>query len=303
MCYSKEVSLVAGAVISGLSYWYYLKFYLRQKAGKSINAVKGLWEMSFAKTIKPSIDGFSLWFILGFAAIGGHQIGEFLSIATGSQLIYKLGLISSIACTYFMMVAFEKLAGRRLGSRLIALVIFFVSIAIFRTEMVFANTHFWVRGLDHTVWSVFWLANWMYLCLSIILLSLKATVKSNKRLYVIYGLGGINISFFLSWIYAIVAHRYGTTCTIVSCSYHFLNDFVYEFDFPSLWCTFTVLQSPFIYLVLKKMRAGYKKETFNNWQPTIKTQLGLIIATAFVMAAWYLLTPMLLGVSWKMMTK
>jgi hypothetical protein len=303
MCYSKEVSLAAGTVISVLSYWYYLKFYLAHNTKKSFNVLKSFWQILTARTIEPSINGFSLWFILGFAAIGGHQLGEFASIATGSQFVYKLGLISSIACTYFMLVAFEKLSGKLLGSKLIAFIILMVSIDIFRTEMIFENTHFWVRGTDHKYWAIFWLANWLYLCLAISWLGYKATSQIHRRIYWLYGLCAINVSFMLSWAYAILAHRYGSACTIITCSYHFLSDFIYEYDFPSLWCTFTVIQAPFIYLALRKVRSTYTKEDFGGWKPTWRTQLGLVAATILLMYIWYTITPLLLGVSWKMMTK
>jgi hypothetical protein len=303
MCYSKEVSLVAGTAITAFSYRYYVQFYLQKKTQTFSQRMQDIFHTLRQDTRGQNVRNFSLWFILGFAAIGGHQFGEFASIATGSEFIYKLGLVSSILCTYFILVAFEQLAGKRLGSKIIAVVIFLVTIDIFRTEMKFENTHFWVRGLNHKYWAMFWLANWVYLCSAIILLGYKAKSQLNKRIYWLYGLGGINISFIISWLYAILAHRYGNICTISNCSYHFLQDFIYKYDFPSLWCTFTVIQAPFIYMTLRKIKTSYAGESFHNWQPTLVTKLSLIGITIIVMALWYTITPMVLGVSWKVMTK
>lgn len=303
MCYSKEVSLVAGTAIILFSYRYFLTFYIQQQKQKSIRWFSQLQSSFFSTKHVDRVKEFSLWFILGFAAIGGHQFGEFASIATGNQFIYKIGLVSSILCTYFIMVAFEKLSGKTLGSKLIAFIIFIVSIDIFRTDMVFENTHFWVRGFNHKFWAFFWLANWIYLCSTIVLLGYKTKNKTNRTLYWVYALGGINISFIISWIYAIVAHRYGSSCTIINCSYHFLQDFIYSFDFPSLWCTFTFIQAPFIYIVLKKIKNSYKDDNFSTWEPNWMTQLNLIGVTIVFISIWYVFTPMLLGVSWKMMSK
>jgi len=314
MCYSKEVSLAAGSTILLTSYWFYVRFYLQQKIlPGSKKIVQGLSSLAGSFTSTKSkgrfissspLKRFTFWFIMGYAAIGGHQIGEFLSIATGSELIYKLGLVSSIACTYLMLRAFESLSERRFGSWLALTVIGLVSIDIFRTPMVFENTHFWVRGLNHQVWAVAWLALWLYLLLVIGLLGFKSTDKANRRAYWFYGLGGINISFALSWLYAIVAHRFGSTCSLTTCSYHFLQDFNYRFDFPSLWCTFTVIQAPFIFLILRYVHQKYKLgDSFGGWYPSLVQKSLLVITTLILMFGWYHLTPLALGVSWKMLTK
>lgn len=291
MCYSKEVSLAAGTVIISLSYWWYFKFYVQQ----------GISQLKIK--IPTNIRNFNLWFLLGFASIGGHQIAEFISIAWQSEFIYKAGLISSILCTYFMVVAFEKLSGKKFASWLLALSIFILGIDVFSTDMVFQNQHFWVRGFSHQRWAILWLMQWLYLWGVIGILGFKAVHKDNKRFYLFTALLGINISFILSWIYAIVAHRYGTICSLSNCSYHFLQEFMYNFDFPSLWCTLTVLQAPFIYWVLHQATKTYKKENFNDWNPTWLTIVGLICVSVLGMVIWYISTPLALGVSWKMLTK
>src|SRR5690606_35516878 len=101
-------------------------------------------------------------YIIGFAAIGGHQLGEFLSIASGNEFVYKIGLVSSILCTYAMLRAFESLSVQRFGSTIVLAIIGLLSLDIFMTPMVFENAHFWVRGFSHKWWAVIWLLLWMY---------------------------------------------------------------------------------------------------------------------------------------------
>jgi|GEM_PF-3355593 len=301
MCFSKEVSFVVGTTISACSYWYYLKFYVQAKKNPAKNKIKDFIQTLRHTNPEERLSEFSLFLILSFAAIGGHQFGQCFSILTGSQIIYKIGLISSILCTYFMIKAIERLSGKKLGSGLIVLTILFVILDATRTNMVFKDYHFWISGFNNTSWSLLWLLNWIYLCSAIVLLGYKAKKAINKKFYLLFALVGINISFIASWIYAIVAHHYGQVCNITNCTHLFLKDFNYRFDFPSLWCTFTIMQAPFIYLILIKARTSYSTETFGGWQPTWRTKLGLVAMTLVIVSIWYYVTPILLGVSWKMM--
>ena len=89
MCYSKEVSLITGLIILASCAYLYYKYVHKQ-----------------SKThLKPFFQNV----LFGFLCIGFHQFSKFVAISTGSELIYKIGLIVSISAMYFFMQSLQKL--------------------------------------------------------------------------------------------------------------------------------------------------------------------------------------------------
>ena len=146
MCYSKEVSLVVGSVIAsgcGYSWW---KYVYKSTKGRLKKAFTNKRLISFFKYV-----------IIGLLCIGGHQLMEFLAIETGSQLIYKLGLIVSISSMYFLIRSLEVLSKLFLGSKVVALIIIFLS----RFEKVFL-----VFPIYHLITYIFFVSLGIYLIIS-----------------------------------------------------------------------------------------------------------------------------------------
>jgi len=103
MCYSKEVQLLTSLLIFISCLVYYLYFRNKHKRDQ--------WFQKFLDTI-----------LLVFVLIGLHQFSEFLSLLTGSEIIYKIGLVSSISAMYFVLQSFEILTNRNIHKN-IALVV------------------------------------------------------------------------------------------------------------------------------------------------------------------------------------
>ena len=99
MCYSKEVQLVTGSTIIGLSIFYYILYSIKYQA------IQKKWLIPFLKNI-----------IIAFILIGSHQLFEFLSLVTDSQIVYKIGLMLSISSMYFFIRSLEVVLNRNLRS-------------------------------------------------------------------------------------------------------------------------------------------------------------------------------------------
>ena len=97
MCYSKEVSLIAALIIFAVCAYSYYKYVYKPEHSKKVS--------SNIKHLRPFYQNV----IFGFLCIGGHQLSEFISIATGNELIYKIGLVISISAMYFFMKSLQEL--------------------------------------------------------------------------------------------------------------------------------------------------------------------------------------------------
>ena len=290
MCYSKEVSLVSGLSMSAASFFFWLKFV----------SLKIVNDNAFRERAT-SLRDFFINAILAYACIGGHQIVEFFAILTGDQLIYKLGLISSITSVFFGARALEKLTKTKIGSTFILAIIGMVSLDILFTKFDFSNYHFWVRGENHTIWSTAWFSLWTYAMFSGLYLSNLYSTAINKKLLRFAFLGVMNVSFLLSLGYAI----FGTmTVNVLTCSQNIFQGFVFGKDFPSIWCTFSVMQAPFLYVGFLAIAKHFIltdsiKEKYNPQ----KRMIAIALLTITFMVLLKLLVPIVFGVSMKMITK
>ncbi len=249
------------------------------------------------KTLRP----FIVYTILAYASIGGHQVGEYFAILSGDQFIYKLGLISSILSIFFGARAIEKLTQVRIGSWFILAVIIAVSADIFLTTFSFENRHFWVRGDNHTVWSTAWFTLWTYVMLSGIYISRYYNTVINKKLLRWAFLGVMNVSFVLSVAYAVLG---AWSTSFVTCTEELFTGFVFGKDFPSIWCTFSVAQAPFLYLGLR----AFARKADTDDLPSLphafwKRALVIALITILLIVVLKLVVPIIFGVSWKMITK
>ncbi|MBT4121127.1 MAG: hypothetical protein HOA57_03410 [Candidatus Magasanikbacteria bacterium] len=205
MCYSKEVSLVVGSVIaSGCSYswWKYVWGSTKTKIKKAL-ADKRL--ISFFRYI-----------IIGYACIAGHQLMEFFAIYTGSNIVYKIGLITSISAMYFFMKGLEILTKINFGSKIFVVIIALVGLGMFLNDMTFENYHFWVRGHSHIIWASAWMILFIYWNVCVFYVRKISPVHENKRLLLWATFAILNISFLLSLGYAFLSafiNKAGIVCS------------------------------------------------------------------------------------------
>ena len=176
MCYSKEVSLIAGGTIFSFSTINFIKY-------KLYECFKGFTKSDRQRQM-------ILWLTLGYLSIGVHQILEFFAIHLESHIIYKFGLISSISAMYFNMRATESLLFKNYGSRIYLLLIVLCSVHIFSRDMSFQNHHFYIRGESHFYWG----AVWMLLFLYWNFLHLFTFFKTKKKVALLLPFCSLNLS-------------------------------------------------------------------------------------------------------------
>jgi hypothetical protein len=247
---------------------------------------------------------FSRDVILGIFCIGLHQFGEFLSIATENEWVYKAGLVASASCMFFLMRSLETLIGRRLGSRAFLALIGALSVQIALKPMTFENMHFWVRGYSHLVWSGVWMAMFLYWNMSVLFVRARMPSEGNRRLLLTYPFWVLNASWVLSVIYAFA-------CTIFQHSFAASASFsvlgpdsamrVFQIvqDMPSIWCSFVVLQSFLLPSFLKRMQSYDFSTTIpENSLPIGRSALAAAGLWLGMLACW----PLFFGVSLKMLT-
>ncbi|MFA6534491.1 MAG: hypothetical protein WCT37_04985 [Patescibacteria group bacterium] len=211
MCYSKEVQLTTGVTLGAFSAFYYVYYSIKYRA-----------------TAKPWLLPFLKYIIATFACAAGHQIFEFLSLATGSQTIYKIGLIISISSMYFLLRSLEVILNRRLHSWLALILTGAVALHAFLVDMPFVATSFYVRHSAAFIWAAAWLFLFIYFHVSAIASRKLLAADSSKKAILAYFFAVIDLSFILSVIYTLIGYfRFSVNV----CA-----------DSPSIWCTFFVIQ-------------------------------------------------------------
>jgi len=247
MCYSKEVQLITAGIIIIVSLFYYF-VYRKQYSKKT-------WLKSFLDYV-----------ILGFLAIGVHQLFEFIALVTENQIIYKFGLLISISSIYFFMRSLEVMTNKRFGSKLFLVVITLVGIHMFLIPMKFEAFSFYLRAYSNSVWAKAWLLLFIYwnICG---FLSIKSLDKQ-KRTILFYLLATLDVSFILSLIYVLVGNVY---FSVDSC-----------FDSPSIWCTFFVVQTLFLPFFLSTFQKNFKRPGKLTKVP-IKTILLISFAAILIL--------------------
>jgi hypothetical protein len=289
MCYSKEVSLLTTAVIS---------------AGSAVSLIK----VSLARTtdivpkVPKAFSAFSRNAILGFFCIGVHQFGEYLSIETGNQWIYKAGLVASASCMYFLMRSLEALIGRRFGSRGFLLLLGALAIQIALKPMSFENMHFWVRGYSHVVWSGVWMAMFLYWNVAVLFVRSKMPSATNRRLLLTYPFWVLNVSWLLCIAYALSAVIVqGSPASIFPMigPDSAIRSFQVVHDLPSIWCAFVAIHAILIPIFVTRMR----QYDFSASIPDTPLPIGRCVAAAAVLWVLTFATWPFMGVSLKMLTQ
>lgn len=210
MCYSKEVQLVTGSTIGVFSAFYYVYYSLKYKL--------------YPEWVKK----FVVYILSGFCCIGGHQLFEFLSLSTGNQIIYKVGLLISISSMYFFFRSLEVLFNENIHSKMALAVIFLVAIHAFLAELSFVPYSFYLRHNSVFVWSSVYMLLFIYFHVCALRGRRLLKDEHSKRAVITYLLAAMDISFLLSVIYVIWGYFQHSVnvCT----------------DSPSIWCTFYVVQ-------------------------------------------------------------
>lgn len=288
MCYSKEVSLLAGSTITGFSgylWWVYIK-----NGGRKI-----------AKELSLKVPYFKNC-VLAYLCIAGHQLFEYLAILTGSQLVYKTGLTISMSLNYFALRALEKLTKFYYGSRLAAFIIFLTWVEMLRRHMDFQNQHFWVRGYSHLPWGAAWLFVWFYFISASIFTALKAKSKNNRRVG-LWTVLFVNATLILSIIYAYISTLFkfeviSSNCMAdIFCSFDMIN------DFASIWCVIAALQGPFLIMMLEKTKKNYNVNVgYNIREITWAHRTLFAVSSLGVLFILYKFVPIVFGVGWKMVS-
>ncbi len=286
MCYSKEVSLVAGSAILAVS---------------SYNIVK--WQLFKNKEdgICSQIPGAIKFLTLGFVCIGLHQFFEFFAISYQNIFVYKLGLVTSISAMYFNIRSSEIFLRKYLHSKLVFLLISLTGIHIFSREVVFENYHFYVRGESHFYWGAIWLLLFLYWNF-IHIFSLNNIGDKRRSFTMLLPISALNISFILSAVYCysigLYQNLYSTKPLAQVCAGLF-SSFEIVFDAPSIWCVFATLQGPLIIWFSNRLMR-YRDMNF----PRVKgSVIKPIICSLVLVFTIFLSLPLVSSLSYKMMLK
>lgn len=212
MCYSKEVQLTTGSIILSFCLYYYIHYSIKYRE------LHKKWLLPFLKYI-----------ILAYALIAGHQVFEFLSLTTGSQIIYKIGLMLSMLGMFSFLISLEKIYNKSFHVKYFLIGIVAVAIHMFMVDMTFSAASFHLSHQSAFVWASYWILMFIYfhICAFKERKALDEDIVS-KTLVLGSVLAVLDISFIISIIYTIWGYLQFNVnvCT----------------DSPSIWCTFYVIQ-------------------------------------------------------------
>ena len=251
MCYSKEVQLITATIIFISVAWYWYKYsQIYKKSEKK-------WMLPFLHTT-----------LMSAVFIGLHQLFEFLTIVTENQIIYKIGLIFSISAMYCLIRSFEILSNRNIHSKVALVIIAAIAVYIFFTPLDFNTSSFYMQHNSTYFWAAAWLILFIYWHLSIYWVYSTVKEEKEKKIFLLYTLAVLDISFILSTLYVLFG-------------YFFLSLNVCT-DAPSIWCTFFVIQAFFIPIILKKLPAYTKREKIQKEESLTRTLAYFLISIAIV---------------------
>lgn len=212
---------------------------------------------------------------IGSACIGGHQVFEYLSLISGSNIIYKIGLIISISGMLFFLISLEKLYNRDFYSRYLKYLIALLALYLFSRPVEFSTLKFHLEHHSVIAWSFLWFVFFVY-WLALIVFELRKVVEHiSKRVAILYMLCSMTLSFLIAAAYSVWA--YSSEGVNICTSY------------PSVWCTFGVIQmifSPLFFVILAKDTKSLPRKS----KLAIKDFfLYLIIVSMITVATMYLL--------------
>ncbi len=251
MCYSKEVQLITGTIILLTTAWYWYKY------SKIYKKSKNKWMLPFLYAL-----------LMAPVMIGLHQLFEFLTLVTANQIIYKIGLIFSISAMYFLIRSFEILSNRNIHSNIALAIITAVAIYIFISPLEFSTTSFYLQHNSTYFWAAAWLVLFMYWHLSIYWAYSTVKEEKEKKIFLLYTVASVDISFILSTLYVLFGYFFFSlnVCT----------------DAPSIWCTFFVVQAFFIPLILRKLPKNKEREKKKKEESSKRTLVYFLISIAIV---------------------
>lgn len=293
MCYSKEVSLAAGATILAVS------AYTWARHGRPrVADVQGATRLRAAFRSA----------IVAHLCIAGHQFLEFLAISTESHGLYRLGLLVSMSCLVFLFRSLEQLTGERYGSRWVPPVIAAVGLELSVRPVSFENHHFWVRGHSHALWGAVWMTAFLYWLVCIGHAAVVSDRAQNRRLLPWFGLGVLGATYVVSMTYtflAAAARDVGPVGWLWRCAgaESLTEDHSIVMDTPSIWCVFATLQTFCLPALFRAMERGYRPEPPRPVPaPRAGTRLTLLAVASGISATMYVAFPVLHGIAAKMVT-
>lgn len=256
MCYSKEVQLATwSAMLLFSTYYYFLysSFYSEDENNK--------WLIPFLNNS-----------LIAFWLIWFHQIFEFLSLVTNSQLIYKSGLIISITAMYFLIRSLEKLVNRNFHSIISLVIVWVVAIQIImHPGMYFQSYNFYLQHNSVFIWGSVYILLFVYFHICAIRWYKYIWNNNSRKIIITYFLSLVDTSFIFSLIYtAWWYYQYWMNM----CSH-----------MPSIWCTFQVIQALmlpfFLWLLPRIIKIQPKKSNQTILQTIIYYAISAFIVLIF----------------------
>ena len=267
MCYSKEVQLITSLILLISTIFYY--FYYKHK-----------YKDSEKKWLKPFLYSTTAIFL----CIGLHQFFEFLSLVTNNTLIYKIGLIISICAVYFIIRSLEILSNTKLYSYLAFIPIALVSIQILLSQLTFQSFSFYLRHNSAFLWAATWFLLFIYWHVCAFKIYSEIKDDASRKTLLIYLLTIADISFILSAIYIYVGYAFFgvNVCT----------------DSPSIWCTFSVIQSFLIPILFFRLGNAFKRITIPK-KIKVKQLITYFLISLLILLIWVLTLPLFNCLTWK----
>jgi hypothetical protein len=266
MCYSKEVQLITSLIIlvSALIYYFYYSRKIKPKE---------TWHLSFLNNS-----------MLVFLCIGLHQFFEFLSLITNNNTVYKTGLIISICSVYFLLHSLEVLSNKKFYSWISLFLIVSVSLQIIFSRMDFTEASFYLRHNSAFFWAAIWL--FLFIYWHVCAFSIYSQIKDDcsKKTMLIYLLAIADISFVLSAVYVLAGY--------------FLFSVNVCTDSPSIWCTFYVLQSFFIPIMMFRLSNAFRRPKQSS-KITIKQTIIYLLISLIILFLLIVTLPLFNCLTWK----
>lgn len=200
-----------------------------------------IFSFYFKKKKKDFLIPFLKYLALGSSCIGGHQVFEYFSLITGSQLIYKIGLIISISGMILFLVSLEKLYNKDLYSKNLKWLVVLLAVYLFSRPVEFTTFKFHLEHHSVLAWSFLWFVFFIYWIVCILLEQKKVANYVSMKLAIIYMLSAMTLSFIIAVVYSVISYF---SVGVNICT-----------TYPSVWCTFGVIQmivNPFFLMILAR---------------------------------------------------
>lgn len=260
MGYAETVQLITGLVIWLASLFGYLGFSLYYK-----------------KINRRDLLPFLMFLMIASSCIGTHQVFEFLALRTGSEVIYKIGLMISLSGMVLYLMSLEKFYNRNLYVKPLAALVVIVAIYLSLKPVEFTVLNFHLEHHSIFLWSLMWFVLFIYWNACIVFERKYVSKFIPRSLSVMFLLFSMTISFLASAVYSILDH--------------YKNDADICITYPSVWCTFGVMQVIFLpfflYFLPHKMKKAppYVKIQIKNFFIYIFISIAItIILTAYLVS-------------------